>query len=130
LIGLPRGSPREFRAKAHIASVGAYASINDLLYLELSAYKSLNFNAQNSLGINPFDGPGLLGGVAPYWRVALEPHWGRHSLMVGTFGMYFDVHPWLDPTFVSGTTGRFRNQTNSPTSASTRNISIRATTTG
>ena len=37
---------------------------------------------------NPFDAPGLFGGVAPYWRVALEPHWGRHSLMVGTFGMY------------------------------------------
>ena len=92
---------------ARVGSVGAYASINDLLYLELSAYKSLSFNAQNSLGINPFDGPGLLGGVAPYWRVALEPHWGRHSLMVGTFGMYFDVHPWLDPTFVSATTGTF-----------------------
>jgi hypothetical protein len=89
---------------ARVGGVGAYASINDLLYLELSAYKTLGFSAQNSLGINPFDAPGLFGGVAPYWRVALEPHWGRHSLMVGTFGMSLDVHPWLDPTFVTGTT--------------------------
>jgi hypothetical protein len=45
--------------------------------------------------------------VAPYWRVALEPHWGQHSLMVGTFGMYLDVHPWLDPSFLTGTTDTF-----------------------
>jgi hypothetical protein len=89
---------------ARVGGVGAYTMINDLLYLELSAYRTLSFNQQNSLGMNPFDGPGLFGGVAPYWRVALEPHWGRNSLMVGTFGMYLDVHPWLDPTFATGTT--------------------------
>ncbi len=105
--GPPFATAIEGTFAARVGSVGAYASINDLLYLEFSAYKSLSFNAQNSLGINPFDGPGLLGGVAPYWRVALEPHWGRNSLMVGTFGMVFDVHPWLDPTFVSGSTGTF-----------------------
>jgi hypothetical protein len=49
----------------------------------------------------------LIGGVAPYWRVALEPHWGRNSWMVGTFGLYSEVHPWLDPTFLTGTTGTF-----------------------
>ena len=89
---------------ARVAGVGAYAMINDLLYLELSAYKTLGFNAQNSLGMNPFDGPGLLGGVAPYWRAALEPHWGPHTLMIGTFGMYTDVHPWVDASFATGTT--------------------------
>ena len=31
--------------------------------------------------------------VAPYWRVALEPHWGPHYLMVGTFGMYGQIMP-------------------------------------
>jgi hypothetical protein len=90
---------------ARVGGVGGYVSINDLLYLELSGYKTLGFNAQNSLGINPFDGPGQFGGIAPYWRVALEPHWGRHTLMVGTFGMQVDVHPWIDPSFVTGTTG-------------------------
>ncbi|CAL79924.1 putative cytochrome c family protein [Bradyrhizobium sp. ORS 278] len=87
-----------------VGGIGTYAMINDLLYLELTAYKTLGFNAQNSLGLNPFDGPGLVGRVAPYWRVALEPHWGRHSLMVGTFGMYSEIHPWLDPTFAAGST--------------------------
>ena len=73
---------------AHVGGVGAYTFINDLLYLELTGYKTLGFNQQNSLGTDPFDEPGQFGSVAPYWRVALEPHWGRNTLMVGTFGMH------------------------------------------
>jgi hypothetical protein len=73
--------------------------------MELTGYKTLGFNAQNSLGMNPFDAPGQLGGIAPYWRVALEPHWGRNTFMVGTFGMTMNVNPWIDPSFVTGTTG-------------------------
>ena len=105
LAGTPGASTMiEGAFAARVGGVGAYTSINDLLYLEFTAYKTLGFSQQNSLGMNPFDGPGLFGSVAPYWRVALEPHWGRHTLMVGTFGMYFDVHPWLDSSFASGTT--------------------------
>jgi hypothetical protein len=80
---------------AHVAGVGAYTMINDLLYLEVTGYKTLNFSTQNALGTDPFGAPGLLGNVSPYWRAALEPHWGRHTLMIGTFGMYTEIHPWL-----------------------------------
>jgi hypothetical protein len=86
---------------AHVGGVGAYTFINDLLYLEVTGYKTLSFSQQNALGTDPFAAPGLLGGVTPYWRAALEPHWGRHSLMVGTFGMYAEVHPWVDTSFAS-----------------------------
>jgi hypothetical protein len=88
-----------------VAGVGAYAMINDILYLELTGYKTLGFNEQNNLGVNPFGGPGLFNGVAPYWRVALEPHWGPHTFMLGTYGMIANVNPWIDATFVLGTTG-------------------------
>ena len=105
LAGTPGASTMiEGAFAARVAGIGGYTMINDLLYLELSGYRTLGFNQQNALGINPFDGPGLFGGVAPYWRVALEPHWGRHTFMVGTFGMHFDVHPWLDSSFATGTT--------------------------
>jgi hypothetical protein len=105
LAGTPAASTMiEGAFAARVGGVGAYTFINDLLYLELTAYKTLGFNAQNSLGMNPFDGPGQFGGIAPYWRVALEPHWGRNTLMVGAFGMTMDVHPWLDSSFVTGTT--------------------------
>ena len=100
----PPGTMIEGAFAAHAGGVGAYTMINDLLYLEITGYKSIGFHALNALGANPFDTPGQLGGVAPYWRVALEPHWGRHTLMVGTFGMYFDVHPWFDTTFAAGST--------------------------
>jgi len=105
LAGTPAASTMiEGAWAARVGGVGGYVSINDLLYMELTAYKTLGFNAQNSLGMNPFDGPGLFGGIAPYWRVALEPHWGRHTFMIGTFGMTMDVHPWVDTSFVNGLT--------------------------
>jgi hypothetical protein len=88
-----------------VAGVGAYTMLNDILYLEATAYKTLGFNEQNTLGVNPFGGPGLFDGVAPYWRVALEPHWGPHTFMLGTYGMIANVRPWIDPTFALGTTG-------------------------
>jgi hypothetical protein len=92
---------------AHVAGAGAYALVNDALYLEITGYRTLDFRAQNALGTDPFGAPGLFRGTAPYWRVALEPQWGNHSLMVGAFGMRFDVQPWLDSSFVTGTTGTF-----------------------
>ena len=49
----------------HVAGVGGYAFINDLLYLELTGYRSLNLNAQTKLGIDPF-GVGMI-----EWRGAL-----------------------------------------------------------
>lgn len=95
------GTAIEGAFAAHVAGVGAYAMINDLLYLEFTGYKTLGFSTQNNLGTDPFGAPGQLGGVAPYWRVALEPHWGRNTLMVGTFGAQFNVHPWVDTSFAS-----------------------------
>ncbi len=92
---------------AHVVGVGVYTFINDILYLELTGYRTLDFRAQNSLGTDPFGAPGLFRGVAPYWRAAFEPHWGRHSLMVGIFGMQFNVQPWIDSSFATGTTGTF-----------------------
>ena len=90
---------------AHVGGVGAYAYIGDMLYLEATAYRTLDFGAQNALGTDPFGAPGLIDGYAPYWRAALEPHWGNHYLMVGTFGMMTSIHNWIDPTFALGTTG-------------------------
>ena len=88
---------------AHVVGAGAYTFINDTLYLELSGYRTLHFDQQNAVGIDPFGAPGLIDGTAPYWRVALEPHWGPHTLMVGTFGMLANVNPWIDSTTFTST---------------------------
>src|SRR5476649_723884 len=47
-----------------VGGVGVYTMINDMLYLELTGYRTLGFSQQNALGMNPFDGPGLFNGVA------------------------------------------------------------------
>ncbi len=91
---------------AHVGGVGGYAMFNDTLYVELTGYKTLPFSVQNNLGTDPF-GAGQLGSVAPYWRIALEPHWGRNTFMVGTFGMYSAVNQYTNtalPNWSTATT--------------------------
>jgi hypothetical protein len=87
---------------AHVVGVGAYTFINDMFYLELTGYRTLDPASQKSLGVSATDAPGMFSGVAPYWRAAFEPQWGPHSLMVGTFGMYAAVQPW-DPSGIMQT---------------------------
>ena len=75
-----------------VGGAGAYVFWNDMLYADVTAYKGLPvpvlqaFNDGNST-------TDALSNVAPYWRLALEPHWGQHYLMVGTFGMYGQITP-------------------------------------
>jgi hypothetical protein len=87
---------------AHVGSVGAYAYVNDVLYLEASVYRTLAPNVQNDLGTDPFNAPGMFA-AAPYWRAAIEPHWGRNWLEIGTFGMITNVHPWAAGPSPAGT---------------------------
>ena len=78
---------------ASVGSVGAYTYLNDVLYLEASVYHTLDPKTQNALGVDPFGTPGRLE-PAPYWRAAIEPHWGNSWFEFGTFGMISHVHPW------------------------------------
>jgi len=92
----------------HVVGAGGYAWIKSLLYVELSGYGTLSPDVQPKLGADPFASPGLIDGTAPYWRVALEPHWGSNWLEVGAFGMVARVHPW---TFTMGPNGFYENST-------------------
>ena len=75
-----------------VGGAGAYVFWNDMLYADLTFYKGLPvpalqaFNAGNST-------TDALANVAPYWRVAIEPHWGDLYWEAGTFGMYGRVTP-------------------------------------
>ena len=63
-----------------------------MLYADLTFYKGLPvpvlqaFNTGNST-------TDALANVAPYWRLAIEPHWGDLYWEAGTFGMYGRVTP-------------------------------------
>ena len=77
----------------HVVGIGGYAFINDFLYLELTGYRSLNWNAQTRLGIDPYN-VGIISGVAPYWRIAFEPHWGNHWFEFGAYGLSAQLQQW------------------------------------
>jgi len=46
----------------------------------------------SALGVNP-TGTDSIKGLAPYWRVAVQPQWGPNSFEFGTFGMAASINP-------------------------------------
>jgi hypothetical protein len=69
-----------------VLGAGAYAFLNDQLYLEADVYQTLNPGTLNSPGVNPANTLPIKGG-APYFRAAYEHQWGKHIHEIGTFGM-------------------------------------------
>ena len=93
------GTMIESWGSSQTAGVGAYVFAHDLVYAEVSAYSALSRSTQTTLGVKPDDTYFKIKGLAPYWRLAIEPNWGDHSLMVGTFGMAANIGPGGDFTF-------------------------------
>ena len=75
-----------------VAGLGGYLFWNDLVYLEATGYRTLSTRTLTTLGVDS-TGVNSISGVAPYWRVALQPSWGKHTLEVGTFGLAGNFFP-------------------------------------
>jgi hypothetical protein len=76
---------------------GAYLFIDNSIYLEASAYKTLDRKTLSFLGEGA---PSIsMDGVAPYWRAAYEKTLGDYTFMVGTYGIVASFRP--DVTSVS-----------------------------
>lgn len=79
-----------------VAGLGAYADYKNKFYVEAdgyhTAYQDTNSHAVDSSTIANNGSP-TISGIAPYWRAAYEQDWGKHSLEVGTFGMYAKAAP-------------------------------------
>jgi hypothetical protein len=76
-----------------VVGLSAYGLFDDMLYLEAGAYRPLSNDTQRFLGVVTAGESPISGLAAPYWRLALEPVWGDHSLEIGTFGLKSDVKP-------------------------------------
>ncbi|RBP05666.1 hypothetical protein DFR50_13429 [Roseiarcus fermentans] len=76
--------------QTNVGGAGVYTFWNDMVYAAVLAYKGLPPNWQPGVAAPASD---ALTNLAPYWRLAIEPHWGQHYLMVGTFGMYGRLAP-------------------------------------
>ena len=80
-----------------VAGLTAYVFWDESLYAELGGYRSAKQGATNSLtgAAGPLDGTisNVIEGIAPYWRLAYEHNWDRHSIEVGAYGADFKLLP-------------------------------------
>lgn len=105
----PAAAPLIENLGQQVAGIGAYGSWRNTFYAEVTAYRTANhLFSPLRLGIDR-DTAASLDGYNPYWRVALQHDWdgGRHSAMIGTFGLVADVFP--DNKLLTGPTDRFRD---------------------
>ena len=75
-----------------VAGLGAYALWNNLVYVEFSAYAPAPHGLQGNQ-LNSTFADASAHGLAPYWRVAIEPQWGQHSFSIGTYGITDQLTP-------------------------------------
>ncbi len=75
-----------------VAGLNAYAFWNRLVYAEFGAYTTLTKGMDSALGVSP-TGTDAIKGVAPYWRLAVQPQWGPNSFEAGVFGMAAAINP-------------------------------------
>jgi hypothetical protein len=93
LAPMPTAAPFIDNVYAHrVVGLSAYSFLDDMLYLEFGGYRPLSTNAQLALGVDT-TGQSPINGIAPYWRVALEPNFGNNSWEFGTFGLASKVVP-------------------------------------
>ncbi len=91
---------------ADVVGAGGYSMWNNHLYTALTAYRS-----EHEGGPAPIDGLNYqynISGAAPYWRAAWQQSWGANYLMLGTYGLAVNSHPfsitgpvdrYIDPSF-------------------------------
>lgn len=84
-----------------VAGLGAYTLYNNLLFAELTLYRSAQQGAAN-----PADSTSTMAikGVAPYWRLALQHQWSDNYVALGTFGI-------ASKHFLNGISGEMDNFT-------------------
>jgi hypothetical protein len=76
-----------------VAGLNAYTMWNRLVYAEIGAYSTLTKAAGSALGVKNPNNTDSIKGLAPYWRLALQPQWGPNSFEVGVFGMAAAINP-------------------------------------
>jgi len=80
-----------------VAGITGYLFWNESVYAEVGGYRSAKQGSTNALtgGAGPLDGTAsnVMSGIAPYWRIAYEKNWDRHSLEGGLYGADFRLFP-------------------------------------
>jgi hypothetical protein len=73
-----------------VAGLGAYSLYNDVLYTEITAYRSAPQGVKQPLDATATN---VTKGVIPYWRVALQHAWPSTYGEIGTYGFAARMYP-------------------------------------
>ncbi len=88
--GVPFGAMIDGALGQDVAGLTGYVLWNESLYGEVGLYRTAR---QGTAGPLDSTQAAVLSGTAPYWRVAYEHNWGRHSLEGGLYGATFKLLP-------------------------------------
>jgi hypothetical protein len=72
-----------------VLGLTGYTLVGKTVYGEFGIYRS----ALQGLALPDASASGVIKGVAPYWRVAVQKEWTNTNLMLGTFGLYASQYP-------------------------------------
>jgi hypothetical protein len=73
-----------------VGGIGAYAYWNNLIYGGVTVYRTTANGITRPLGLGtPTDT--VVAKAVPYWRLAFQHQWGKHSLEFGTYGLYAKI---------------------------------------
>jgi len=75
-----------------VGGIGAYAYWNNLIYGEVSVYRTAKNGITKPLGAGTTTDT-VVHDAVPYWRLALQQQRGNHSLELGTYGLYAKISP-------------------------------------
>jgi len=75
-----------------VGGIGAYAYWNNLIYGEVAVYRTAKNGITEPLGAGTTTDT-VVHGAVPYWRLALQHQQGKHSLELGTYGLYAKISP-------------------------------------
>ncbi len=79
-----------------VAGIGAYVGYHlgqDLLYAELTGYRSMQPGAISAHGLDSTATSDVIKGLAPYLRLAYEHAWGDNTWEVGLFDLNVETTP-------------------------------------
>jgi hypothetical protein len=75
-----------------VVGVNPYIYWDRLFYAEIGGYRTLSPGQLDALGIPP-PGTNSIDGIAPSWRLAIEPAWGNNTWEFGTLGLAASLVP-------------------------------------